>query len=930
MKKISLTGSGPAKPAAAIAPATQEVLELFFNTGIAYHPLVLPAELPDMVASFVVMKDPQGGQVVSVRRAAPAEDPDVEISILEHVGALSRIWIPVPYQLSCPHAVQIYLAPGGGRRGSVKAILAIDTLEHPDTKGRFLDRKLDEGRPFRPLEREETGGFLDQPVIKEFVRKLERTGVDAAPFKLSALYEVLAPYLPRIRFSRIEMPAHASGQRSAQSSGLSHGAEPIDVSLVVDFGNSRTTAVLVEARDKGLFAIPLALRSTSDPFSVAEEAFDSRIAFLPSPFEDQTAPLGTGEGFTLPSIARLGREALDRALETPHRYTCSLSSPKRYLWADVQNDDRWYFAAKQQGEYRPIAGRLLKYLVEEGGGALLRQDGPSAPPEPRYAPRAMMLFAFTEILTQAYSQIASMEYRRFQGKEGNPRVLRHVVLTYPSAMRDEEKEVYETLVRNAATLVAYLLNIPEDRRPNSGEGDKFLFVDEAQAAQMVYLYQEVAETFSGSMEDFVKVYGDEAGKVRIASVDIGGGTTDVMIAEYADLLAGSGTSLTIQQLFQDGVNVAGDEVCRALVEEAIFPQILHQIESPSARAALIHLFAEGDAGHGASWRTLKAKLVPYFWLPLARCLWAVAEGFEIPGHSEGRTYGVDDIVTIFEGATFSTGVLAEVDKFLEQTAPGFPGLRNIFLKFDRQEIERVIQDVMREPLRRYADILAQFEVDILVLAGRASALKCVRDLFLSELPVTPPRIKSMSSYRVGDWYPSKWRHNGFIRDPKSTVTAGATVLHMAAKNRLAGFMLDRIEPAPQKPIVGLYQESEPHIGRASELFRDAETSAPVAYTSFMRLGFRNVDSPEMDATPLFEVLPASPDAERALLRERVSLVFSRDKKGQIHISDVKTQKGGASDGRSFTKDDFRLRLKTLTSDRYWLDTGVFRSIVRYL
>ena len=142
--------------------------------------------------------------------------------------------------------------------------------------------------------------------------------------------------------------------------------------------------------------------------------------------------------------------------------------------------------------------------------------------------------------------------------------------------------------------------------------------------------------------------------------------------------------------------------------------------------------------------------------------------------------------------------------------------------------------------------------------------------------------------------------------------------------------LDRIDPAPQKPIVGLYQESEPHIGRGSELFREAETSAPVAYTSFMRLGFRNVDSPEMNATPLFEVLPASPDAERALLRERVSLVFSRDKKGQIHISDVKTQKGGASDGRSFTKDDFRLRLKTLTSDRYWLDTGVFRSIVRYL
>ncbi len=925
MKKISLTGKGQSGPSgAAPPPATQEILELFFNTGIAYHPLVIAGELPDSVASFIVMKDPQGGQVVSVRRAQPAEDPDVEISVLEHLDALSRIWIPVPYQLSCPHAVQLYLVATGGSRGAVRALLAIDTLEHPGASGRFLDRGLDEGRPFRPLGRDETGGFLDQPVIKEFVRRLERAGVDAAPFKLSALYEAIGPYLPRIRLSRIEAPGQSAGA-SAQA-GLSHGAEPIDVSLVMDFGNSRTTAVLVEARDKGLFAIPLVLRSTSDPLTVLEETFDSRITFLPSPFEDVTTPLGTGEGFTLPSIARLGREALDRALETPHRYACSLSSPKRYLWSDVQNDDRWYFAAKQGGEFRPVSGRLLKYIVEEGGGAVLRQDGPSAPPEPRYAPRTMMLFAFAEILSQAYSQIASMEYRHFQGKEGNPRVLRHVVLTYPSAMRDEEKEIYETLVRNATTLVSYLLNIPDDRRPNAAESDRFLFVDEALAAQMVYVYQEVAETFSGSMEDFVKVYGDETGKLRVASVDIGGGTTDVMIAEYTDLLAGSGTSLTIKQLFQDGVNIAGDEVCRALVEDVLFPQILQQIEQPSARAAFIHLFAEGDAGHGASWRTLKAKLVPYFWLPLARCLWAVAEGFEIPGQVEGRTYSVDDVVSIFEGATFSTAVLGEADKFLEQTAPGFPGLRNVFLKFDRQEIERAIQEVLREPLRRYSDILAQYEVDILVLAGRASALKCVRDLFLAELPVTPPRIKAMSSYRVGDWYPSKWRQNGIIRDPKSTVTAGATVLHMAAKNRLAGFMLDRIEPAPQRPIIGLYQESEPHIGRDSELFREAETSAPIPYTSFMRLGFRNVDSPEMEASPLFEVLPATPEAERVLLRERVSLVFSRDKRGQIHIADVKTQKGG----QPLTKDDFRLRLKTLTSDRYWIDTGVFKSIVRYL
>lgn len=932
MKKISLTGSGPApRSSAVIAPASTEVLELFFDTGVAYHEVVLPAELPDVVASFVVMKD-AAGQSVSVRRAEAAEDPDVEISILEHLGQVSDRWIPVPYQLSCAHAVQLYLSPKGGRRGAVRAILAVDTTMHPGQRGRFLDASLDEGRPFRPLEQGEIGGFLDHPTTRDYLRKLERAGVDAAPFKLSALYEVVGPYLPRIRFSRVE----------------SH--TPIPVSLVLDFGNSRTTAVLVEAREKGLLSIPLELRSSADPFSVTEEAFDSRITFQPSPFEDDDAPLATGDGFTIPSVARLGREALDRALETPHRYACTLSSPKRYLWADDPNDERWHFAAKQRGEYLPVSGRLLKYIVEEAGGALLRQDGPSAPPEPRYAPRTMMLFAIAEILSQAYSQIAGLAYRKFQGKEGSPRVLRHLVLTYPSAMRDEEKEVYETLVKNAVLLVAYLFNIPEGRRPNEeqpGVFSPFLFVDEALAAQMVYVYQEVASTFAGSMEDFIKVYGETpvasaapppaapAGatkpgasepKVRIASIDIGGGTTDVMVAEYADLLAGSGTSLAITQLFQDGVNVAGDEVCRALVEDVVFSQILQQIESAGGKGQLCHLFAEGDAGHGASWRTLKAKLVPYFWLPLARCLWSVAEGFAIPGHTPDKLYSVDDVMRVFEGASFSAAVLSEADRFLEPLVPGFPGLRNLFLRFDKQEIERTIEGVLREPLRRYADILAQFDVDIVVLAGRASALKCVRDLFVSEMPVTPPRIKSMSSYRVGDWYPSKWRQNGVIRDPKSTVTAGATVLHLAAKNQLAGFMLDHITPLEQKPILGLYQESEPHIGRESELFSKGNTSPAVAYTSFMRLGFRNVDSPEMDAAPLFEVRPRSADVEQALLADRAAIVFERDKHGQIHVAEVKSQKGLYA----FQKEDFYLKLKTLTVDRYWLDTGVFKNVLRYL
>lgn len=947
-RKVSLgeEGKGAAEGIAARSSTRIEpnaaILELFFNTGVVYHEIELASDLPDTVSGFVLVQNPAtqtpGGAAgvagASVRRAGEGEKPTVEIAALEHITELSNRWLPVPYQLSAPHAVQVFLSAEDVRRPRI--LLAIDTLAYVGAAGRALDPQLDEGRPFRPLDRTELAAFLDHAETREWLRKLEAGGIERCTFKFAALLEALAPTLPRIQVSHVR-PELA-----------------IPVSLVVDLGNSRSTAALVEARHeqdgRQLLTVPLELRNSLDPFRTSDATFDSRITFLPSPFDKAIAPLATGTGFALPSIARMGREALDRALETPHRYACSLSGPKRYLWDDRATHEPWFFATSfargaLPGEYKPIFGRILKYIAEDGGGLALRPDGPATPAEPRYAPRTMMLFALVEILSQAMAQINAPAYAAFQGKEGVPRILRHLVMTYPSAMRAEERAVYEGLVRNAVMLVGYLLHVDSARLPNAhmeaaaadGQAqqvrfDPFLFVDEALAAQMVYLYQEVAENFRGSMEELVTLYGRKEGALRVASVDIGGGTSDVMVAEYRDKMPGSGTSLAITKLFQDGVNIAGDDVCCALIEKIIFTQILTQLpatqEGPAggpgaaARTRIIHLFGESDAGHGASWRTLKAKLVPYFWLPLARCFWAVAEGFEPADHVPDKQYAVPDIARLFPSASFSTAVLEEANRFLSGVVPGFPGFQNLFFRFDRAEIEEVIVSVLREPLRRYADIVAQFDVDLVVLAGRASALPCVQEIFAGEMPVVGTRLKSMANYRVGDWYPSKWRHAGLIIDPKSTVAAGSMILHLASRNRLPNFLLDEVRDIEQSPIYGLYQEAEPHIPRQNEFSRNST----FLYTSGMTIGFRNVDAEEMDASPLFVVLPRNADVERALLEDRVSLTFAVQKDGTMSITEVLSHRNVYQ----FTPDDFVLRLKTIVGDRYWLDTGIFRKLLDYV
>src|SRR5262249_10345342 len=102
-RKVSLASPGAATRADADgsqgAAENTEILDLFFDPGIVFHEVALPAQLPDVVSSFVVMKDPRGGDRVGVRRAAAGEEPDVEVSALEHLNELGNRWLPVPYQL---------------------------------------------------------------------------------------------------------------------------------------------------------------------------------------------------------------------------------------------------------------------------------------------------------------------------------------------------------------------------------------------------------------------------------------------------------------------------------------------------------------------------------------------------------------------------------------------------------------------------------------------------------------------------------------------------------------------------------------------------------------------------------------------------------------------------------------------------------------
>ena len=219
--------------------------------------------------------------------------------------------------------------------------------------------------------------------------------------------------------------------------------EEMMVEMIIDIGNSRTSAILFENSDFTKVA-SLKLQNFSKPLlkngqlNRVEDSFSMRLAFSKVDFG------GNMEGssqFTWPSLIRLGSEAEYLSHEATNisftKQTLSTySSPKRYLWDFSPREDEWRFVNLGESiDLPPILKGVSNYFnydgtIEEGG------YGTGA----NYSRKSLMTFAFLEILAQATSQINSHDYREYNGNLNTPRRINKIILTCPTAMSKYEQE----------------------------------------------------------------------------------------------------------------------------------------------------------------------------------------------------------------------------------------------------------------------------------------------------------------------------------------------------------------------------------------------------------------------------------------------------------------------------------------------------------
>ncbi len=629
-------------------------------------------------------------------------------------------------------------------------------------------------------------------------------------------------------------------------------SDAVDVDMILDIGNSRTTGILVETSSAKKTDLNdsylLELRDLSNPNNISTEPFSTRVEFVDASFGNDMLSRRSGRrtaAFAWPTCVRVGPEAtrLSTYASCAEGNT-GMSSPKRYLWDETRWTQSWRFNTGGIREPMVTRGLFPRQLNEEGtplacftDDGLRRLFSKSVLSTQKNSPlfgsfftrSSLMMFMFAEIVTQALVNINSPASRAKRQLSDKPRHLRRIILTVPTAMPVASRRIFERWVKLAVHTVWTALgwnntnqNLSENFHYQS-QPEILCEWDEASCSQLVLLYNEIMVKHIGDASQYFQLYGrmrpegpdgTERPSVRIASIDIGGGTTDLSITTHFLTSDPSESARIMPKMeFRDGFNLAGDEVVRSVIQEVV----IHAIEKEMTRLNIeprnvkLSLFGRYTQAKTEQMRTRQGQFVQQVAIPIAlsilegcehmdkddnniySCL--LGEFFESPASKQAADKSSDSDAEAEAGSaatqasidapahvhyvpiTFAQRPQERIMEFVQNVfrdcgAGSDIDINAIPITFSQDLITRCISRTLGGTLSSLCEMVKTYDADLLIITGRPSAWNGVLQTILAMTPLPPARIIPMRHYHVGSWYPCADLY-GYISDPKTTVVVGA-------------------------------------------------------------------------------------------------------------------------------------------------------------
>ena len=579
-----------------------------------------------------------------------------------------------------------------------------------------------------------------------------------------------------------------------------------EVDMVIDIGNSRTTALLVEDNSNFNQVEQLQLidytsmidsgnQEEENGYRIYQEPFDMRLAFRKVSFGD--FGIQESKQFVYPSFVRLGKEAnflMHKAAEkdSGQEKLSSLSSPKRYLWDHYKSKEEWKFIVLENEPDQQILNipGISEFLEKDGK---LVRKGVVGGTSYHYSRRSLMTFSFLEMLVQANTHINDHLYRKNRGNLNSPRKIKRIIVTCPTAMSKVEREALVKCADEAACLFVEFYQtygkieiIPS--APSFKDDDNKWFYDEATCSQLVYIYGEAGFKYKKSCQEFFNIYGkvekdNDQAELTIGSLDIGAGTSDLMICKYS-YTDNDVTTITPDPLFYDSFYYAGDDMLNDLIKQVMFysddsafKKGLNQLSDISYRQKLRDFFGPDYSGQTINNRQLRRDFNLQYSVPLMYYFLDL-----LSKDSSGCIVSFEDV---FVDTQPNKRVLEGFYEFFNLK------LEELTWEYNPRAISQSVTNSFEPLLKKIATLMYSYRCDVVLLSGRPSSLAPIRNIFLKYYTVSPNRLILLNNYYVGHWYPFS-NNTGEISNSKTVVAIGALLGCYAAEySNLDNFYIDK-------------------------------------------------------------------------------------------------------------------------------------------
>ncbi|EAB6110204.1 hypothetical protein DPJ43_09825, partial [Salmonella enterica subsp. enterica serovar Newport] len=539
--------------------------------------------------------------------------------------------------------------------------------------------------------------------------------------------------------------------------------------------------------------------------------------------------------------------------------------------------------------------------------------------------------------------------------------LRTLILTLPSAMPKQEREIFRQRMFEALALVWKAMGWhPQDEDFTTPKQREKSVVpvpeiqmewDEASCGQLVWLYNEAISHYAGRTESFFNALArpdrqPEPGVVpgralRVASIDIGGGTTDMAIVHYQlDDGVGANVKITPHLLFREGFKVAGDDLLLDIIQRCVLPSLqtaLQRAGVTDAAALLATLF--GDSGRIDTQAILRQQTALQLFMPLGHAVLSAWEQSDINDPFAGLHATFGDLLIRRPTSNVMNYIQQAIDHALPSGSPTFD-IFNVPLQIQFSQLQEALlagQFTLTTPLHAVCEAISHYHCDILLVTGRPTCLPGVQALIRHLQPVPVNRIVWMDKYQVHEWYP--FSQQGRIGNPKSTAAVGAMLCSLALDLRLPRFNFKAADIGAYSTVryLGVLDNTVNTLRDENIWYHEIDLDKPGATLDArlhfplrgnVTLGFRQLANSRWPATPLYCLSINSAELAKTIAGDGVLNVrlklrgSSKDSAPESFIlSDAWLQ-----DGTPVAADALTLKLNTLADRRhsgshYWIDSG---------